>query len=195
MLDPDAFEWRDDVREPELPDNPFVEDATDSVPAALADGGSWAEPVPAPAPAPAVPAAQVEPADDAAARWDAELGDESPFAVDPETGRRTVTITGRPEPGRRAPVAASPRQAARRDAHRAGGAAGGAAAPRRRSGGLARRTGMSGTSARVAQRPDRIALWAVLMALALVLAAATTSRADAPADSGHAPAALTAAPR
>lgn len=193
MLDPDAFEWRDDVREPELPDNPFVEDATDSAPPALADGASRAEPVPAPAPA-ASPAPAV-PADDAAARWDAELGDESPFAVDPETGRRTVTITGRPESGRRAPVAASPRQAARRDAHRTAGATGAAGAPRRRSGGLARRTGMSGTSARVAQRPDRIALWAVLMALALVLAAATTSRADAPADSGHAPAALVAAPR
>ncbi len=197
MLDPDAFEWRDDVREPELPDNPFVVDATGeagvgpaSAPAdARGEGAGWDVPSRAPvadaassadwAPpaAPLVPVA--DPVDDGAAD---DAWDEPPFVIDPETGRRTVTITGRPEAARRTPA---PRQAARRDAHR--GSAAVPAPPRRRSGSASRRPSpIGGTTARVAQRPDRIALWAVVMALVLVLAAATTSRAAAPEPAGPA---------
>ena len=74
-----------------------------------------------------------------------------------ENGRRTITITGHPVPPRRLPSAEG--------IHVAGGHA---TPPRRRP---------SPAQAQIQARPDRIALWAVLLGLFLVFMAVATANA------------------
>jgi hypothetical protein len=97
-------------------------------------------------------------------RWDAALG-EPP--LQDKDGRRTVVVTGRP----------GPQHQPRRD-HSAGP--------------TARQRGHSPTRARLAGRPDRVALWAV--ALALVMAAMAGFSGNGPGTASPDAGAATPAP-
>jgi hypothetical protein len=82
------------------------------------------------------------------ARWDDRLGDSG---YEERDGRRTVLVTGRPE---------------------------GKAVPRRdsRPGATARMRRQAPTRARLAGRPDRVALWAVALGLLMAAMAGFTGR-------------------
>ena len=93
-------------------------------------------------------------------RWDDRLGE--PPLTD-QGGRRTVVVTGRP----------GPQHSPRRD---------------RTPGPSARRRRVSPTRARLAGRPDRVALWAVALGLIMAAMAGFTggghSHSSHPADAG-----------
>jgi hypothetical protein len=91
----------------------------------------------------------------------------------PARPRRTVTITGRPDgPPPRRPVSVV-RAAPRADSTRAAGLT----ARRPRMVEVRRRRPLRSPRERLGPRPDRIAMWALVMAVCFVLVAATTSHA------------------
>lgn len=105
----------------------------------------------------------------AARRWDDPVGDEDHAVAPPPARPRLVDVSAAPRPEGRRTITIT----------------GQAAPPRRRP---ARRP-----HERVGARPDRMALWAVVMCLFLILVAAMSANAAVPVRSTHVAPGVTAA--
>ncbi len=91
----------------------------------------------------------------------------------PPSRRRTVTITGHPGDRARADARVVDIDGRRPDRQAARGS---------RAVEVQRRRPPRSASERVGTRPDRVAMWALLLALFLIFVAATSSRADTSSD-------------